>query len=69
VRIEGKVNPIQRVRAEGISRAVGIEGRFQEWAPLARCEDELPECLDRLEMLETMDVDQIVDVIDKRAGS
>jgi exonuclease SbcD len=60
VQVEPTVLPVQRVRAEGISRALTLEAKLAEWANTTGSEAQLAALETRLAMLRQMDPEQIV---------
>jgi len=59
-KLEATVNPIQRVRAEGIGRAASMEDKIALFAESTGDTENLGEISTRLAMLQSMDVDEIV---------
>lgn len=66
LKIEGTVNPVQSVRAAGIGRAMSLPEKLSYWAVTTGDEDRIPELVDRLEMLQSMDVDQICETFERK---
>ena len=64
-KLEGVVNPVQSVRAEGIGKAMTLTEKLGYYAATTGDEAALPELEMRLGMLQSMDVDQIVKKITK----
>lgn len=52
VKLEGRVLPVQRVRAEGIGRAVTLADKLTHWAKATGSEHALPGLLDKLARLQ-----------------
>jgi exonuclease SbcD len=61
VKLEGTVLPMQSIRAEGISRAATLEDKLGYWLKTTGDEHQAGELSDRLQMLQSLDVDQIID--------
>lgn len=61
VRIEATVYPVQSVRASGIGRVMTLREKLGYWAATTGDDDRLDGLESRLEMLQTMDPDQVVD--------
>ena len=61
VRIEATVYPVQSIRAQGIGKAMTLREKLGYWATTTGDDDRLPGMEDRLEMLQTMEPEQIVD--------
>lgn len=61
VRIEATVYPVQSVRASGIGKAMTLREKLGYWAATTGDDDRLPGMEERLEMLQTMEPEQIVD--------
>jgi hypothetical protein len=61
VKLEGRVVPVVRSRAEGISQAHSLGEKVRRWADVTAVDIE--GLLARLEHMETADVDQIVQKI------
>lgn len=59
-KLEGVVNPVQSVRAAGIGKAMTLREKLGYYAATTGDEDKLPDMEARLEMLQTMDPEQIV---------
>lgn len=64
-KLEGVVNPVQSVRAEGIGKAMTLTEKLGYYAATTGDEAALPELEMRLGMLQSMDVDQIVKKLTK----
>ena len=60
LKIEGRVLPVQRVRAEGIGRAATLAAKLEHWAKTTDSEHALTRLQDRLSLLQGHDADSIV---------
>jgi len=60
VKLEGTVLPIQSVRAAGISRAATLDEKLAYWLKTTGDEDQQQALEDRLEMLRSMEAEEIV---------
>jgi exonuclease SbcD len=61
VRIEATVYPVQSIRASGIGKAMTLREKLGYWAATTGDEHRLDGLEDRLEMLQTMEPEQIID--------
>ncbi|MCW8918935.1 MAG: metallophosphatase family protein [Gammaproteobacteria bacterium] len=61
VRIEATVYPVQSIRASGIGRAMTLHEKLGYWAATTGDEHRLDGLESRLEMLQTMEPEQIID--------
>lgn len=59
VKTEGRVLPVQRVRAAGIGRALSLADKLSVWAESTDSTDAMERLLTRLEWLQTADPEQI----------
>ncbi len=66
LKLEGIINPIESVRAEVISHAVGTPGRLKVWLETTGDTGSEADLLDRLEKLQSLDVDGLVSLIRDR---
>lgn len=67
-KIEGRVNPIQRTRSEGINRATTLGAKIERWCSLTGTEHD--PLLQRLAMLEHLDPEAIVrSVLETRSNA
>lgn len=55
LKIDARVNPIQRVRSEAISTATTLADKLKEWASATGSEPAFPALADRLEWLQALD--------------
>lgn len=60
VSLDVSVNPVQRVRASGISKYASVRDRLRAWAKSAELLVELDDLLDRYDTLQINDMQQIV---------
>ena len=60
LKIEGRVLPVQRVRAEGIGRALTLADKLARWAKTTDSTEALARLQDKLALLQGHDVDAIV---------
>ena len=64
-KLEGTINPIQSVRAPGIGRAISLEEKMGYFVETTGDERSLEALMDRLGMLQTMSVDEVVERVIK----
>lgn len=61
LKLEWRVLPVQRVRAEGISQAITLADKLAHWAATTGSQESLPRLQDKLARLQGADDEQIVD--------
>lgn len=60
LKIEAKVSPVQRVRAEGIATAMTLHDKLRHWAATTDSMESFDPLAQRLEMLQTQEDDKII---------
>lgn len=61
IKIEARVNPVQRVRAEGIATATTLHDKLRHWAKTTNSMGQFDGLADRLTMLQTTNDDDILE--------
>lgn len=61
VKLEGRIKPIQRQRAAGISSANHLDDKLTAWADATGAGEQLDELLPRMHLLEHMEPEDVVD--------